>query len=154
MRISKERLDKIKSRGKAVARGAVSGSKSTVFEGASGVGVAYAEQLLTKNFEVMRTRPWAPGAAFVVAGHFLKRKKSMSNLGAAVVGAGGLLLGQYLRNRKATASTTTNTQAPVVTPPVAPPAPPPETSGFDTGRVVRFPRSDAGFVVRSAARAV
>lgn len=152
MRISKERLDKLKGRGKAVARGAVSGSKSTAFEGASGVGVAYAEELLTKNFAVMRERKWAPGAAFVVAGHFLKRKKSMSNLGAAVVGAGGLLLGQYLRDRKKAA--TTNTQAPVVTPPVAPPAPPPETSGFDTGRVVRFPRSDAGFVVRSAARAV
>lgn len=141
----------MKSRGKAAARGAVSGSKTTVYEGGTGFAIAYADQALKKNFEAIRTRGWASGAVMIVAGHFLKRKKSLGTVGAAACGAGGLLLGQYFQNRKTTAATT-----PAAAPVAAPAAPPAatETQGFDTGRVVRFPRSDAGFVVRSAARAV
>ena len=143
MKISKERLDKLKKRGRSAGRAVVSGSKSTLYEGGAGVAAAYAEDLLKKNFAMVRDRPWAGGAALVAAGHFLKRSRKLGTVGAALCGAGGYSLGLYLKNRKASQGTATSTA-----PAAAPAAAPSQTQG-----VYGYPDNDTGMVVKSGAMA-
>ena len=149
MRISKENYDKLKKGGKRAVKGAVAGGKSSIYEGGAGAVVAYAEPQLEK-IDFVKSRPYVKGIVVAGIGHFLKRKKSMGNLGAALCGAGGLLLGQYMRDKKKTAPAQAPAAPAVAAPPVAPPAAT-ETQGFDTGRVVRFARPETGFIARGVA---
>lgn len=151
MKISKERYEKMKKGGKRLARGAAAGGKSTIYEGGAGAIVAYAEPQLEK-IEFVKSRPYLKGIIVAGIGHFLKKKKSMGNVGAALCGAGGLLIGQHMRDKKKNAPAQPVAAAPAVAaPPAAPPAAT-ETQGWDTGRVVRFARPETGFVARGIAR--
>jgi hypothetical protein len=142
MKISKERLDKLKKRGRSAGRAVAAGGKSTLYEGAAGVAAAYAEGLLKQNFKMVQERPWAGGAALVAAGHLLKRSRKLGTVGAALCGAGGYSLGIYLRNRKASSATATTAA------PAAAPVAPSQTQG-----VYDYPDNDIGMVVRSGAMA-
>jgi hypothetical protein len=106
MKISKEKFQKLMSRGKKGARSAVTGSKGTMYESVAGAAAGYAETLVKKNFSAVASRPWAGGAALVVAGHLIKRSRKFGTVGAAIVGAGGYSLAVYLQNRKAAAAAT------------------------------------------------
>ena len=148
MKISKERFDKAISRARGAGRAVVSGGKTSVYEGAVGVGSAYAGKIADSHIDALQDKPYLKGLGFLLAGHLLKKNKKTAFAGSALCGVGGYLLGEYLQNRK------TEAAAPAVTPPAT------ETRGFDTGAVYAFqatapaPVEDTGFVVRSAAHAV
>lgn len=146
MKISKEKVQALKKRAARAGKAAVGGSKSTVYEGAAGAVAAYAAAMLDSHVEFAASRPWVKGAALVAAGHFIKRKRSMASVGAALCGAGGYALGLHLKNRNAAvaapaapaATTTATTTAPS------------QTSG-----IYGYPDADndTGIVFRSSAMA-
>lgn len=148
MRISKEKLEAIKKRGRSAGKAVAAGGKTTVYEGAAGVATAYAGALLRQNFSFVQNKPWAEGAALVAVGHFLKRSRKLGSVGAAICGAGGYALGQYLRNRKSGATAATTNQLPAASTPAA--LPPSQTQGLYGYEAY----NDTGLVVRSAAAAV
>lgn len=141
MRISKEKLDKLKKGSRRAGRAIAAGGKSTVYEGGAGAVAAYAAQMLDTQFAAVGSRPWAKGAILVGIGHVLKKRKSMGTIGAALVGAGGYALGLHLRNRSASAPAA-QTSTPVLTGA-------PETKGLYDG--YGYDTADTGMVVRSAA---
>lgn len=146
MKISKERLDKLKGRARSAGRAVVAGGKTTIYEAATGVGASYAGGMAESHITMVGDRPYLKGVALIVAGHLLKKNRRTAFAGAALVGAGGYALGEYLRNRNGA--------------PAQPASTPAETRGFDAGEVTSysFPAgssapADTGFVVRSAAHA-
>lgn len=129
-----------------VARSLTGGIKGTVVEGGAGLVVAYGDTALRK-VEAIGKKDWASPALVIVAGHLMKKAKRIGNAPAAIIGAGGVLLGQALQRARAAKAAAT---------PAAPPSG--GTSGFgDTGMVYRFPSPtpvDTGFVTRSGARKI
>lgn len=102
MKISKDKLRKLKGRAARAGKAAVGGSKATMFEGAAGAAAAYGGAILDEKVQFAADKPWLKGAVMVVAGHFAKKKASLRAFGAGLVGAGGYALGLHLRNRNST----------------------------------------------------
>ncbi len=68
-----------------------SGAKGTGIAAAVGVASYYLLQKASESSEFMRSRWWAPPAALVVGGHFLKRK--YPTIGNAAIAVGGYVGG-------------------------------------------------------------
>jgi hypothetical protein len=142
VKVSKERMKSLLARGKNRAKSAMSGAKGTVFEGGAGGLVVLADEQLRK-VEMIGSRDWASGAVIVAAGHFMKKSRKLANVASALVGAGGLLIGQAIKRKRDASKSAEATTATA--------AAPAGTNGFDTGYVFQQPE-DTGFVVRSGAR--
>lgn len=140
MRISKEKIQALKHRAARAGKAAVGGSKSTVYEGAAGAIAAYAGKMLDDKVQFAGQKPWVKGAALVIGGHLLKKRRSMASVGAALCGAGGYALGLYMQNRSASAAVA----------PAAPATAPSQTSGIYDASAYND-TSDTGLVFTSAA---
>jgi hypothetical protein len=140
MRISKEKLESLKKRGRRAGRALASGSKSTAYEGAAGAIASYAATMLDSKVDYAAKNPWVKGAALVLAGHMCKGRKNLAPVGAALCGAGGYALGLHFQAKKAAAKTSASTQAPA-------------TEAAGVYNMNDFVPADTGMVFRSAARA-
>jgi hypothetical protein len=131
MKISKERWEKMKKSGKKGAKAVAKGGGSTLVQGGTGFVAAYAVKYLDK-VEAIRKRPWGKGAALIALGHLGKRNAKLRTYAGSACVLGGYLLGEAIRDRKATTA-----EAPPAESPALPPAV--DTQGWDTGIVNRLP---------------
>jgi hypothetical protein len=109
MKISKQRFAQLKKRGRKVAVGVAKGGKSTALEAVVGAVVGFGRSFVESKVSVLGSRPWATPAVCIVGGHLLKRKARFGTAGAALVGAGGALLGEWYKNRNAAPAATSGT---------------------------------------------
>jgi hypothetical protein len=108
MKISKQRFAQLKKRGRKVAVGVAKGGKSTALETAVGAIVGYGRGFVESKVSVLGSRPWATPVVCIIGGHLLKRKAKFGTAGAALVGAGGALLGAWYKDRGAAAAPATS----------------------------------------------
>jgi hypothetical protein len=106
MKISKQRFQQLKKRGRKVVGSVAKGGKSTALEAVVGAVVGFGRSFVESKVSVLGSRPWATPAVCIVGGHLLKRKAKFGTAGAALVGAGGALLGEWYKNRNAAPAAT------------------------------------------------
>jgi hypothetical protein len=111
----------MKSRARALGRGAVKGIGGTAMGmGVGAVGYAahgLSSKLTAPNGDMSKypTRFWIPGAALAIAGHIMRRKPKLHDMGCALTGAAGFSLAEgatlaYSIKQNATAQTSAGTQ--------------------------------------------
>jgi hypothetical protein len=109
MKISKQRFAQLKKRGRKAVGSVAKGGKSTALETAVGAIVGYGRGFVESKVSVLGSRPWATPVVCIIGGHLLKRKAKFGTAGAALVGAGGALLGDWYKNRGAAAAPASGT---------------------------------------------
>lgn len=83
----KEKVKAMMHRARAGAAHLAKGTKGTLISGATGAGCYYGGKALTEKVEMFQKNVYAMPAAFLIAGHFLKRKQY--DAGAAMIGVAG-----------------------------------------------------------------
>lgn len=87
MRISKERLDKIKARVGSHLRANASSYKNTATAGGVGGAAYYGAKAVGQKVQFLNENWWATPAVMLIGGHMLQRKHAVA--GHALAGAAG-----------------------------------------------------------------
>jgi hypothetical protein len=87
MKISQEKLDRLKSRARKVGSMAAAGWKDSAKAAGAGAASFYVADFASQKVEALRKDWWALPVAMAVGGHFLRRKSQVAGL--AMLGAAG-----------------------------------------------------------------
>lgn len=81
------------------------GLRGSALQVATGAVTSLGHQVLAERVEAIRDNWWAGGAVLCGVGFLLKRRRKVSSLGDAMLGAGGYALGLTYQMRRSAAQT-------------------------------------------------
>ncbi len=107
-RISQKKMEAMKRRARSAGRRVVGGVRGSALQAAAGAVAYLGHYAVNSRVAVLQANWWATPAIMGVAGHVLKKRRKLSSIGDAMLGAAGyaMALG-YSASRSAAAAAET-----------------------------------------------